>query len=104
MLLGELPRHGAEPPPARRIRRQLEDRLGHGGGVAGRHQDAAAPGGGGQLAALRLRDHRPAAREDARELGGQGEGHGLGALRQKMDVGGVEQLVQARPRAAAAAG
>ena len=59
---------------------------------------SASPGGtrmpqrrrrGGQLAAFGLGDQRSAAGEDPAELGGQGEGLGLGALRQKMNVGGV---------------
>jgi hypothetical protein len=68
MVHRQLPRDGAEPPPAGRVRRQLEDRLGHRCGITRRHHHAAAATRGGQLAALGLRDHRPSAGEHPGEL------------------------------------
>ena len=68
MLHGELTRHLAEPPPTVGVCRQLEDRLGHGGGIAGRGHDSAVTGRGGQLAALGLGDKRSAAGENPGEF------------------------------------
>jgi hypothetical protein len=68
MLDSELTRHLAEPASAGGVRRQLDDRRGHGCGVAGRRHDAAVARRGGQLAAFGLGDERSAAGENPGQL------------------------------------
>jgi len=88
-------RGGAERPPTHRVAGQVEDRPNHRGGIARRDSDAAIRDCPIELGPGRGAGHHwPAARQHAGELRRHHQVGGVGALRQQMDVGQVEQLVE----------
>lgn len=86
------PRQGLAP---RTAGRELRDRVGQRACVARRHHHAAARHGAAELGVgMRGHDHGPAAREHAGQLRGHHQVGRVGALRQHVDVGAAEQLVE----------